>query len=56
LTLASIDTLADYRQVLDSVTYFSSATDPTGGGTDDHRIITWQVEDGRWMTGAVATT
>ncbi len=46
LTLSGTDTLAHYAQVLDSVTYASTAADPTSGGADTSRTISWQVADG----------
>ncbi|HTB44158.1 MAG TPA: hypothetical protein VK741_11075 [Acetobacteraceae bacterium] len=46
LTLTGTDTLADYQAVLDSITYASSAADPTSGGADDGRGISWMVNDG----------
>jgi hypothetical protein len=46
LTLTGTDTLSDYQTVLDSVTYSSSAGDPTDGGSDDSRSISWVVSDG----------
>jgi hypothetical protein len=46
LMLTGTDTLADYQAVLDSITYASSAGDPTSGGTDDGRGISWMVNDG----------
>ena len=47
LTLSGTDTLAHYQQVLHSLTYASTATDPTSGGSDFSRTITWQFNDGR---------
>jgi hypothetical protein len=46
LTLSGTDTLAHYTQVLDSVTYASTAADPTNGGADASRTMSWQVGDG----------
>jgi FecR protein len=46
LTLSGTDTLAHYAQVLDSVTYASTATDPTNGGADTSRTVSWHVGDG----------
>jgi probable HAF family extracellular repeat protein len=45
LTLTGTDTIQDYNTVLDSVTYVSTAVDPTNGGADSSRTITWQVND-----------
>jgi FecR protein len=46
LTLSGTDTLAHYAQVLDSATYASTAADPTNGGADASRTMSWQVGDG----------
>ena len=46
LVLQGVDTLAHYQQVLRSVTYSSTAADPTNGGTDPTRSIHWQVGSG----------
>jgi hypothetical protein len=47
LTLSGSDTIAHYTSVLRSVTYSSSAVDPTSGGADSARTISWQVDDGK---------
>jgi len=46
LVLAGSDTPLHYQLVLDAVSYTSTATDPTQGGVDPTRTITWQVNDG----------
>jgi hypothetical protein len=46
LVLSGNDTVSHYQQILDAVSYNSSAGDPTNGGADSHRTITWQVNDG----------
>ena len=46
LTLSGAGTSADYQQVLRTVTYAFSGTDPTGADSSDTRTITWQVNDG----------
>jgi VCBS repeat-containing protein len=47
LTLSGDATLAAYQTALDSVTYsFSGGGDPTNGGADPQRYITWTVTDG----------
>src|SRR5262249_41928056 len=58
LTLSGTDTLAHYQQVLDSVTFSSSATDPTSGGADPTRQVTWVLVDtsGSFNTSAAQTT
>ncbi|HEY2134633.1 MAG TPA: DUF4347 domain-containing protein, partial [Xanthobacteraceae bacterium] len=59
LTLTGSDTLANYSQVLDSVTFGSSAADPTNAGADPTRTIGWVVNDGsasNSQSTAVSTT
>ena len=46
LTLSGTDTIAHYNQVLQHVTFASSAADPTNGGADTARTISWKVDDG----------
>jgi hypothetical protein len=46
LTLSGTDTVADYQTVLDAVSYRSTAADPSNGGADPNRTITWSVNDG----------
>jgi len=46
LTLSGASTTQDYRAVLDAVSYMSTVTDPTNGGANLHRTITWTVNDG----------
>jgi Cadherin-like domain len=46
LMLVGQDTLAHWQAVLDAVSYKSTAADPTGGGSNTHRTITWTVNDG----------
>lgn len=55
LTLSGPASAAAYQAVLESVTYSSSAQDPTSGGSDPSRTITWQVNDGL-ATSAPATS
>jgi ELWxxDGT repeat protein len=45
LTLSGSDSLADYQTVLRSVTYASSNADPTDGGDDPSRGISWSASD-----------
>jgi Putative Ig domain len=47
LTLTGADTEVHYAQVLQNVTYSSSAVDPTAGGADRVRTLSWQVDDGK---------
>jgi hypothetical protein len=46
LSLTGSDTLADYEQVLDSVTFHSTSANPTNSGADRTRTVTWTVDDG----------
>jgi hypothetical protein len=46
LTLSGTDTLADYEAVLRSVAFHSSASDPTNGGDNPDRVISWTIGDG----------
>jgi hypothetical protein len=46
LILSGNDTVAHYQSVLDAVSYRSTAADPSNGGADPTRNISWQVNDG----------
>ncbi len=48
MTLSGTASIAHYQTALDSITYSFSPTDsdPTGGGTDTSRTISWLVNDG----------
>jgi hypothetical protein len=46
LTLSGHDTLADYRQVLDSLVFSSTSNNPTNFGSNTTRTITWSANDG----------
>ena len=46
LTLSGNDTLAHYKQVLDSVQFNSTAGDPTNGNANLTRTVSWTVSDG----------
>ena len=56
LTVSGSDTLADYQAVLGSITYSSTVSDPTAGGTHPTRTISWSVNDGAATSGAATTT
>jgi hypothetical protein len=56
LTLTGNDTLAHYQQVLDSVTYSSTSTNPTNFGSDNSRTISWVVNDGTLPSTTQTTT
>jgi hypothetical protein len=45
LTLSGTATVAQYRQVLASVTYSTTAADPTNGGAAPDRTLNWVVKD-----------
>ena len=47
LILSGNDTVSHYQSVLDAVSYHSTAADPSNGGADPTRTITWQVNDGQ---------
>src|SRR5205085_707306 len=40
------DSLTNWREVLDAVSYHSTAADPTNGGINPSRNVSWQVNDG----------
>ena len=46
LILSGNDTVAHYQSVLDAVSYHSTAADPSNGGANPTRNISWQVNDG----------
>jgi hypothetical protein len=58
LTLSGSATVAEYQTALDSVTYsFSpSSTDPTNGGGDTSRTITWTASDVTTASPAVTSS
>jgi hypothetical protein len=54
LTLSGSDTIADYQQVLRTVAFSSTNSDPTRGGIYPTRTIAWTVNDGS-LSSALAT-
>jgi lipopolysaccharide export system protein LptA len=46
LVLAGSDTLANYQQVLDSITFSSTSDNPDDFGSSPTRQVTWQLNDG----------
>src|SRR5262249_36613129 len=58
LTLTGSDTLADYQQVLDSVTFNSTSENPDDFGSATTRQVTWVLNDGAgsFNTSAAQTT
>jgi hypothetical protein len=56
LSLTGSDTLAHYRQVLDSVGYSSTNQNPTNSGADPSRTVSWTVNDGTLSSATQTTT
>lgn len=56
LLLSGADTLADYRNVLASITFSSFAADPTDGTRQSTRTLTWTVNDGTAVSAPVIET
>ncbi|MEJ1970315.1 MAG: DUF4347 domain-containing protein [Rhizomicrobium sp.] len=57
LTLSGSDTLADYQQVLRSISFQNTSNnDPTAGGTDTSRTVTFTVNDGSATSNTVTAT
>ena len=58
LTLSGTATVAEYRTALESITYTFTPTsgDPTNGGSDPSRTVTWQVTDGVDTSSSGTTT
>jgi hypothetical protein len=46
LTLGGTGTLDEYRQVLDTVAYSSTSSDPGNAGNNPLRSVTWELNDG----------
>jgi hypothetical protein len=57
LTLTGTSSVANYQTALDSITYSFSPSngDPTGGGGDTSRTISWTVKDGSTSNGTSNT-
>lgn len=56
LNLSGTASVAAYQQVLRSVTFTSTSSDPSVGGTDTSRIATWSVTSPDGSTSDTATT
>ena len=56
MTLSGTDTLAHYQQVLRSVTFTSSSSDPTQGGANATRTVFWTLNDGSASSAGSTTT
>ena len=56
LTLSGVDTPANYQRVLETVAFSSSNADPTNGGADMQRGLTWTVTDGNLASNAATST
>jgi lipopolysaccharide export system protein LptA len=54
LVLSGSDTLADYQQVLDSVTFTTPSDNPAGYGSNPTRTIAWVLNDGSASTSLSA--
>lgn len=56
LTLSGTDTAAHYQTAMASVTYSSTATDPTNAGADVSRTVTWQGFNSTTASNTVTST
>lgn len=56
LTLSGTDTLANYQNVLDTVSFSSSSHNPDNFGADQTRTITWVVNNGTADSTPVTST
>ena len=56
LTLTGSDTLADYRQVLDSVTFNSTSPNPDNFGANPSRTVAWTLNDGSGSNSTTTST
>jgi len=56
LSLSGSGSAGLYQQVLDSVTFQSSAADPTGGSRNPFRSVSWQVSDANGAIAGAGTT
>jgi uncharacterized repeat protein (TIGR03803 family) len=56
LTLTGSASLAAYQTALESVSYSSSASDPSNSGANLSRTISWQITDGTLTSSPVTST
>jgi len=56
LSLSGSSSVANYQAALDSVTYSSTSGNPTNGGTDTSRTISWLANDGTLNSNTVTST
>ena len=56
LSLSGTASVAAYQAALDSVAYSYATWDPTSGGSDTNRTITWSVNDGTAASNAATST
>jgi len=56
LSLTGKSSLAHYQQVLDTITFSSTSANPTNGGTDTSRTLTWVANDGTLSSNTVTST
>ena len=54
LVLSGTDTLADYQQVLDSVSFLTASHNPTDFGSSLSRVLSWVANDGSASNGTGA--
>ena len=53
LVLSGLSSVANYQAALESVTFNSTASDATNGGTDNTRTISWAVSDSQSTSASV---
>ncbi len=56
LILSGSDTLLNYQQVLDQITFTSSSSNPTNFGADPTRTVTWTLNDGSSSNATTTAT
>ncbi len=56
LILSGSDTLLNYQQVLDQITFTSSSLNPTSFGADPTRTVTWTLNDGSASNATTTAT
>jgi hypothetical protein len=56
LTLSGGDSVANYQQVLRSLTFSSTNADPSGGGANGVRTLAWTVTDGLLVSAPAVST
>ncbi len=56
LTLSGSDSVANYQQVLRSLTFHSTNADPSHGGTNSVRTLVWTITDGLLVSAPATST